>query len=372
VTRTVAERSRPAAGTGIAANAPPPASTHAPLHAAFSALDRHNAERMAGASVLSIIVGDSTAPAAWAAWAARRGYLTLLTECATLDAAIGDLLAQAPWLRSLPAARTRLAAAAQLSTDEIDAALDARSECERTAWIDDVADVDRHARVSGWLLSALREPRARVPDLTTAPVHGGDLLAILCDLAAPIAVLVHHPQPTAPWLEAAIRTAARLVSCMPRHSVAVGAPSALAAEVLRGSDSAALSMARQGVVSIASATPQAEGGARSRAEQTLHDALSRDPRTAGHFALNVKIPVGHGTVEVDLIAQTARLAVEIDGWYHFREAQRYRSDRAKDVLLQRAGFFVMRFLAEDLEDRLALIIDEIATGLGGRRAVYPV
>jgi very-short-patch-repair endonuclease len=63
--------------------------------------------------------------------------------------------------------------------------------------------------------------------------------------------------------------------------------------------------------------------------------------------------------------------VEIDGWYHFREPQGYRSDRAKDVLLQRAGFFVMRFLAEDVEDRLALIIDEIAIGLGGRRAACP-
>src|SRR5213078_2088405 len=54
-----------------------------------------------------------------------------------------------------------------------------------------------------------------------------------------IAVLMYRPEPARPWLEAAIRSAAALVDYMPRHAVAVGAPSALVSDVLRGHDSAA-------------------------------------------------------------------------------------------------------------------------------------
>lgn len=355
---------RPAPDTG-------PGLPPARLEPAFvTLLDRHDAERARGASVLSVVAGEpAVALTGWAGWAARRGRLTLVTESAALEATIADLLSQAPWLRCLGAARTRLAVAADLPPGEVDAALDARSDAERRDWLAEVADLDPHARVSGWLLSALRQPRASAPDLSAAPVQGGELLSVLCDLAAPIAVLIHHPQPQAPWVEAAIRTAAALVNYMPGHSVAVSAPGAVLSGVLRGSDSAALSMARQGLVAIASDAPVPAGRARSEAERTLHDALARDPRTAGAFALNVRISVGsREAVEVDLVAETARLAVEIDGWYHFREPQGYRRDRSKDVLLQRAGFFVMRFLAEDVQDRLALIVDDIANGLGARRA----
>ncbi|TMQ27716.1 MAG: DUF559 domain-containing protein [Deltaproteobacteria bacterium] len=370
----VQPRSEPGkAGTLPGPDRPMPEGSGPELAAAFAALDRHDAERRRGASVLSIVTGDApTTLTAWAAWAARRGCLTLVTESASLDDVITDLLAQAPWLRSMQAARERLAAAAHLQPDEIDAALDARSEAERAAWIEEVADMDRHARVSGWLLSSLRERCARVLDPTAAPVQDGALLAVLCDLAAPIAVLLHRPEPARPWLEAAIRTAAALVAYMPRHSVAVGAPSSLVTDVLRGRDSAALSMARQGMVPIASSAWPATGRPRSGTERTLYEALARDPRTAGRFALHVAVHTAAGKVEVDLLAQVARLVVEIDGWYHFREPQGYRRDRAKDVLLQRAGFFVMRFLAEDIEDRIASIIDEIATGLSGRRAASPL
>lgn len=344
-----------------------------PLDPAFvAALDRHAAERSRGASVLSIIAGDPTAAlAGWAEWSAGHGYLTLTTEGAGLDATIAELLAQIPWLRCLPAARANLAAAAHRDVDAIDASLDARSGRERSAWIASVAALDPQAQVSGWLLSSLREPRARVPDPTTAPVQGGELLGIACRLVAPIAVLVHHPEPTAPWLERVIPTAAALVTYLPEHSVAVAAPFELVKCVL-GSDrqSAALSMARQGIVPIA---PRAEGSAvrvRVRAARVLHDALARDARTAGQFTLGAEVPLypGGPTIEVDLLAASARLAVEIDGWYHFRDPQGYRSARITDARLQRAGVFVIRFLAEDVGERLEQIVEEIAVALRGRRA----
>jgi hypothetical protein len=344
------------------------------LDPAFVAvLDRHAAERARGASVLSIVAGEpAAARAGWAEWSAGHGHLTLTTEGALgLGAAIAELLAQIPWLRCVRAARERLAAAARCDVDAIDAEFDARSGRERSAWLANVTALDPLAQVSGWLLSGLRESRARVPDLTTAPVQGGELLGIACRLVAPIAVLVHHPEPTAAWLERAIPTAAALITYLPDHAVAVAAPPDLVTAVLgSGRQSAALSMARQGIVHL---PPRAEGSAvrvRVRAARVLHDALARDARTAGQFVLDAEVPLyaGGPAIEVDLLAAAARLAVEIDGWYHFRDPQGYRSARITDARLQRAGVFVIRFLAEDVGERIEQIVDEIAVALRGRRA----
>jgi hypothetical protein len=359
----------PIAGPGD----PPPRGEGLALDPAFvAALDRHDAVRRRGGNVLSIVAADPmTAVTGWAAWAAGRGWLTLVTEGANLDAAIADLLGQAPWLRMIPAARARLAAVTQLDAAVIDAEIDRRSRDDREAWIEEVAGYDPCARVGGWLLSALREPWARVPELTTAPVQGAELLSIFGELAAPIAVLVHHPEPTAAWLERAIRIAAGLVAYLPRHAVAVSAPGELTTRVMSETpESAALSMARHGVVPLAAPLTRTPGPAPRRLEQALHDALARDPRTANLFALRVPVPTHdrERAVEVALLARAAMFAVEIDDWYHLRDPKSYHRERVKDVWLQRAGFFVARFLADDVEGRLARVVDEIALGIGARRA----
>jgi very-short-patch-repair endonuclease len=320
--------------------------------------------------VLTVVTADPmTAVTGWATWAAGRGKLTLLTEKTGLDAAVTDLLAQVPWLRALPGARSRLAASAGLDVNAVDDAIDARTAVERAASIDRMAGHDLRARVSGWLLSALRDPWSLLPDLTTAPVHGGDLLSIVCELA-PITVMFHHPAPPAPWVERAIQTASELVAFLPRRAVAVGAPSELVAEAVRANpESSALALARQGVVPLASRAPRRDGS-RTRAELALHAALTRDARTTGMFEPSVPVPTHdhERPADVDLFAKDATLAIEIDDWYRFRDPQAYRRDRIKDIWLQRAGFFVMRFLADDVEDRLEQTIDEIAIGLAGRRA----
>jgi hypothetical protein len=346
-------------------------STGSQLDAAFTAaLHRHDAVRSRNGQVLTVVAAEPmTAMTGWATWAAARGRLTLITEKTGLDAAIADLLAQVPWLRSLPAARCRLATAARLDQQAIDTALDAQS-AERASWIDRIAGRDRCHRVSGWLLSALREPWSQLSDLTTAPVQGADLLSMICKLAAPITVMFHHPSPTAPWVERAIRTASELVAFLPRQAIAVGAPGELVSEAVRADpDSSALAMARQGTVPLASRAVRASEGS-ARAELTLHGALSHDPRTARLFEPNVAVPIHdhERAAQVDLVARDAMLAIEIDDWYRLRDPQAYRRDRIKDVWLQRAGFFVLRFLADDVEDRLAQTLDEIALALTGRRA----
>lgn len=77
-------------------------------------------------------------------------------------------------------------------------------------------------------------------------------------------------------------------------------------------------------------------------------------------------PTGRA-VEIDLWAAGLRLAVEVDGYYHFRDADGYRRDRRKDALLQRHGGFVLRVLAEDVVPRLGEVLDAILSAVEYRR-----
>lgn len=340
------------------------------LDVAFvAALDRQDAIRLQGGNVLSIVSGDSTATLAdWAAWAAGRGYLTLVTQGASPDAAVRDLLAHIPWLRCLPEARRLLAKATGLEVEAVDATLDARSGDERSRWIDDVAGLDQRVRVSGWLLSALRE-RASVPELSTAPVQGAALLAILCELATPIAVLVHHAEPSVPWLERAIETAAALLRHLPGRPIAVGAPREIVNRVLGGNrQSTALAMARQGMIPVATRTGRTPTRSPGQRAKVLHDALEQDPRMRRVFELGVQVRAldGGADIDVDLMAHATRLAVVIDGWYHHSDPQGHQRECDEDARLRRAGYFVLRFPAEDIDQRLALVVAEIAIVHAGR------
>ena len=78
-------------------------------------------------------------------------------------------------------------------------------------------------------------------------------------------------------------------------------------------------------------------------------------------------------MEVDLFCAEARLAVELDGPQHLNDPDIYRRDRWKDALLQENGYFVLRFLAEDVGKHLDRVLDAIlrvlahqgANGIGG-------
>lgn len=335
-----------------------------------AALDRQGEERRRGAHVLTIVSGEAmAAQTSWGTWAARHGYLTLATQSVGIDAVVADLLGQTPWLRCVPEARRRLAAAAQIEVQAVDASLDARSLSERRIWIDDVARFDPHARVSGWLLSWLRGSAARVPDPATAPVHPAELLAITCDLASPTAVLLFHPTPDERWLERAVVTAAELIAYLPAHSVAVTAPAELVRRAVRDRPGMAWVMARQGVVSVTPLGQRLPGRARHGTMGVLFDALARDPRTRGRFELDSKVAAAEGpAIDVALAAHAERIAVELDAWYHFHDPEGYRRDRVQDARLQHAGYFVLRFPAEDVDDRLASTIEHLAIALAGRRA----
>ena len=102
--------------------------------------------------------------------------------------------------------------------------------------------------------------------------------------------------------------------------------------------------------------------ARSASEAFLFRRLESLPNTAGRFALNAELPIpfdGWGNMEVDLLDADARLVVELDGGQHFSNRDAYRRDRRKDALLQEHGYFVLRFLVEDMGKRLDQVLDAI-------------
>lgn len=74
----------------------------------------------------------------------------------------------------------------------------------------------------------------------------------------------------------------------------------------------------------------------------------------------------NGVMEVDLLCAEARLAVELDGSQHLDSPEAYRRDRRKDMLLQQHGYFVLRFLADDVGKQLDTVLDAILRAMTHR------
>ncbi len=117
-------------------------------------------------------------------------------------------------------------------------------------------------------------------------------------------------------------------------------------------------------------SPDTEGvdRARSATEAFLYRRLETLAETKGRFRVNVALPDGFGTLEVDLLCADARLAVELDGAQHLADPVAYRRDRRKDQLLQENGYLVLRFLAEDVGRDLDLVLDAILRTLSNQQA----
>ena len=109
---------------------------------------------------------------------------------------------------------------------------------------------------------------------------------------------------------------------------------------------------------------------RSATEAFLYRRLETLEETRGVFALNQALPIpfaGGGSMEVDLSSPDLHLAIEIDGPQHLASADAYRRDRYKDRLLQEQGYLVIRFLAQDVCQRLGEVLDVILRAVVRRR-----
>ncbi len=49
----------------------------------------------------------------------------------------------------------------------------------------------------------------------------------------------------------------------------------------------------------------------------------------------------------------------VDGPHHLADVEAYRRDRRKDALLQENGYFVLRFLADDVGKQLDHVLDTL-------------
>jgi len=123
-----------------------------------------------------------------------------------------------------------------------------------------------------------------------------------------------------------------------------------------------------------SPSPDAEGAARARSasEAFLYRRLQTLPETNGRFRLNAQLSIpfdSWGQMEVDFLCVDVRLVIELDGAQHLADAEAYRRDRRKDATLQQNGYFVLRFLAEDVGKHLDHVLDTIAATLTHRQKV---
>lgn len=122
-------------------------------------------------------------------------------------------------------------------------------------------------------------------------------------------------------------------------------------------------------LTAATTAPEAEPSVfDSRAEEFLSMLLEGDPRTAGLF-----VPQGRPGFQmnnsqparVDFLCPSLRIALEVDGPHHLQPDQ-FRRDRRKDRELQKAGYLILRFLAEDVILRFEEVRAQIQTAVAWR------
>jgi hypothetical protein len=113
---------------------------------------------------------------------------------------------------------------------------------------------------------------------------------------------------------------------------------------------------------------------KSLQERFLFELLEHTPDLAGRFQLNAEpgFLFGQQPAEVDLLCARLKIAVEIDGYYHFTSPDNYRRDRRKDLVLQQRGFLVVRYLAEDIVPRMGEILQSIRAAVQSRESQFPI
>ena len=119
----------------------------------------------------------------------------------------------------------------------------------------------------------------------------------------------------------------------------------------------------------AAGPPSGTDRARSASEAFFFKRLESLDRTRGKFRLNVELPIPfnqRGGMEVDFLCEPLKLVIELDGAQHLQNEAAWRSDRRKDALLQRHGYFILRFLATDIARDLGTVLDTILATLAHR------
>ncbi|MFC4071303.1 endonuclease domain-containing protein [Actinoplanes subglobosus] len=109
----------------------------------------------------------------------------------------------------------------------------------------------------------------------------------------------------------------------------------------------------------------------SEAERALEASLGMVEWSAGRaWNQHHQVHPLANPVRLDLFWRAERLVVEIDGDEH-RAPVRFAADRQRDVLLQLAGYAVLRFTNSQVLEHRDLVLTQIREFLAGRRAEEP-
>jgi hypothetical protein len=350
-------------------------------------LDLHQHRRARGTPTLTVLVGPpGLGLARWQRWAAERGVVTARPE---LDETVES------WLRAQPSLREQ--------------AVHAMAEASRSS----AAELTRATAHDVRQLPVPYEfATSPAGELAMVLLTGEDLgsLPVLQRWAGAAALALRPPavlwaeQPGEDWLAVALRRALPLLEAAPAVPFALAVSTRTAADLALRPPTREVTLAREGLVEtprwsaerLAERVPTAspttarqllqdgvdeplverfeaalravqggEGSARSAAEQFLFDRLATLPETAGLFELNVSLDFRHGSqpAQADLYARSLRLVIEVDGSYFHLNPEQYRRDRRKDWLLQQHDYPTLRFLAEDVVERLDEVLGVIRSAV---------
>jgi very-short-patch-repair endonuclease len=103
--------------------------------------------------------------------------------------------------------------------------------------------------------------------------------------------------------------------------------------------------------------PQFGDGAAAESERRLHRLL-RQAGISGWIA-NMPFVAGGQRFVLDVAFPEARLAIEIDGFRYHSRRDRFQADRAKQNALIKAGWRILRFTWEDLNDRPGYVLAQV-------------
>jgi hypothetical protein len=382
---------------------------------ALRTLDRHQQRRQQGVPTLSVIPGDVDAAPIVRRWAAAKGRtIAVASQAEALDAIARwfDALAETHDLTA--AAYMWLARRAGGDAEKLALNRQSRSTHEQELFLDRlfahaaISPVDlfcrrliEHSCESGLAAGGVWD---RLQTVFKGDMGGlcGGILAMLKPEPTPLLYVTLSSAVSFEQLRSFFDALAAVVCAAPRLSIVVSMGGVAFAGYLTGTpECRALALVREGMIGFSPGPPSLSGPAcgpsaaalegeflatrvspwgdlpksstlndvatsrrddpaRSTAERYLFERLQTHPETAGLFELNGHLDcAGKGAMEIDLLARGARVAVEIDGYYHFNDPEAYRRDRRKDLQLQHVGYFVVRCLADDVVSRLEEILESI-------------
>lgn len=379
----------------------------------FTMLARHDIRRAENRPAVSVLLGEpESCQRLWAGWASSQSrdviQLDVPSRAAASSAVVAALLQQRDLVADV---FQELGRRTGHSATVLRAEFSVRSGPERVLWLnrlglhDDLDDLDRLCRL---LLSrTAKQASDRHERQCDQPLQDqlGWPPTRLLGVVSRLVPGKELPAVAFTWRESSLERLSgtadeifSLASAAPRIPIALLLPSAAQSLLLEGArETRALAFLREGLVDLAAASnsgagPAAEAeslseasdcdaastldsnaeddAARSAAERFLFEVLEATPATTGLFALNVKLDFAFGggrAAEIDLACLEFKLAIEIDGHYHFLSPDSYRRDRRKDLELQRRGWLVMRFLADDVGARQEEIIAAIVGAVEERR-----